>query len=333
MLACKRAVQKCLKATIRPLKHSQVNISQYFSTLADKERGEEAAYFARQDAEAKAALRKSVEDILSKDDTDSTKQELVSLIESKSEDSLKLMDWKLALPVSLIVGIPAFGHDIIVLDAESQLLAVFILFCSTVYTQAGTFIHTSLQENTNNIMKQLKTVDDAQLTDLKAEIRTNEKLLNLENDVKLLHGVMDDLALSHAEVKNYEEKHKFRSIIQSKLDNLVALEEQASQAIRTRMLDDVKDKVLTTFANDKKAKDSALDAAIKVLAGGEGTPMGKDVVGTEFGKALKSYRDTYSKVKASDDPILVQLEKDIAMVSVSPTFSTEGGNVYDSIKV
>jgi hypothetical protein len=319
---------------MRPLNHSSRKTSQFFTTLADKERGEEAAYFAKQDADAKAALRISVEDILAKDDSDSTKQELVDFIESKkSKEGLNLMDWKMALPVSLIVGIPAFGHDIIVLDAESQLLAVFILFCSTVYTQAGGMIHSSLQENTKNIMKQLEAVDEAQLTDLKSEIEVNKKLLNLEKDVTLLHGVMDDLAVAHAEAMNYEEKHKFRGTIQSKLDNLVALEEQASQAFRTRMLDDVKDTVLKTFTDDKKAKDSALDAAIKVLAGGEGTPMGKDVVGTEFGKALKSYRDTYSKVKPSDDPILVQLEKDIAAVTVIPTFSTEGGNVYDSIKV
>lgn len=80
MLGFKKVIRTCVTASMRPLNHSSRKTSQFFTTLADKERGEEAAYFAKQDADAKAALRISVEDILAKDDSDSTKQELVDFI-------------------------------------------------------------------------------------------------------------------------------------------------------------------------------------------------------------------------------------------------------------
>ena len=199
------------------------------------------------------------------------------------------------------------------------------------YTQIGGMVATSLDEGSDAIKKQMEEVDDSMLVDIKSSIDDNEKLLTLDKDVSSMHALMDDMAAADAEAKNFESKHQLKSVIQAKLDNLVALEDQATNAIRMKMLGDVKANVLKTFTDDKKAKDATLDAAIKVLAGGTGAPKGKDLVGAEFMKQLKGYSDAYSKLKPGEDPILAQLEKDIAAVCTAPTIEG-GGNVYDSIK-
>lgn len=244
--------------------------------------------------------------------------------------AMGLSDWKFALPVGLILAIPALGHEVIVLNEETQLVACFILFCSTMYTQVGGMVSSSLDDVTKEYKKQMEAVDDNMLVGMKQRIADNEKLLDLEADVKSMHSLVDDMTVSQVDVLNYAEKHAVRAKLVSKLDNLVALESAATGAIRDRVLTSVKADVMDTFATDKKAKDAALDQAMKVLAGGEGTAMGNDVVGKAFSTAIGKYKDEYAKMKPGTDPILVQLEKDIAAVVSAPEVMATGGNVYET---
>jgi len=241
-----------------------------------------------------------------------------------------LTDWKFALPIGLILAIPALGHEVIVLNEESQLVACFILFCSTMYTQIGGMVDEGLNATRADLMKQMEAVDDSLLVDLKEKIANNEKLLGLENDVTAMHALVDDMTTAQVDILNYSQAHDLRSSVVSKLDSLVAIEASATNAIRTRMLDSVKADVLETFTSDKKTKDAALDQAIKVLAGGEGTAMGKDVVGGVFAGALAKYKTEYQKLKPGSDPIIAQLEKDIAAAITAPEITSTGGNVYET---
>lgn len=197
---------------------------------------------------------------------------------------------------------------------------------STVYTQAGGLIAKTLDDYSNDILTKLKKVDENILTEVHSTIAANEKLLDLESDVKSIHAIVDDLSVAQADVLNYAEEHKYRDAIARKLDSLVAIEEAAAAAIRTRMVTSVKANVVSAFTKDSKAKDQALDQAIAVLLAGQSGKLGKDVVGDVFTSSLKSYRESYAK--AGTDEILVQLEKDVAAVATAPVVEATGGNVY-----
>jgi len=54
------------------------------------------------------------------------------------------------------------------------------------------------------------------------------------------------------------------------------------------------------------------------------------VVGEAYSSSLKAYRETYAKLPAGSDEILVQLEKDIAAACVAPAIDFKGGNVYET---
>ena len=43
-----------------------------------------------------------------------------------------------ALPVKIVAACPLIKFDLYVINGETQLLAVFIAFCVTFYTQGGT---------------------------------------------------------------------------------------------------------------------------------------------------------------------------------------------------
>lgn len=241
---------------------------------------------------------------------------------------LGLDDWKFALPVGMFIGIPTLANEVLVLDAETQLVACFCLFSATMYTQVGPMMASGLDDYRNNVAETLKKVDESMLVDIKASLEANEKTLDMESDIKSLHTLVDDMAVAKADALNYEEEHKYRASVVQKLESLVAIEEQAVNAMKMRMMSDVKANVIESFSKPA-TKAKALDAAVAVLTAGKNAKMGSDVVGEAYGAALKTYREAYSKQAPGSDAILNQLEKDIAAAVTAPTVSAEGGNVYE----
>lgn len=312
---------------------NKIGYRQTFSTLLDKkELGEEVKFIRGQEAKRKEEIRAKMEEILALEDSNEQKVELLEMLEEKKPDSLisklGLDDWKFALPFALLLGIPAVSNEVLVIDAEMQLSACFILFCSTMYTQVGPMLSKSLDEYGNNIYNEVKVVDEALHSQIKNAIEADELALTLEEDFKQYFSLTDQLAVVQADVLNRTEQHKYRESIVKKLDSLYALEESAAAAIRARMITTVKADVISTFKSDKKVKESALDQAIAVLSAGAGAKMGKDIVGEAFTKSLKNYKDVYSKQPAGSDPILVQLEKDMKAIATPPVIESKGGNVF-----
>ena len=307
--------------------------------LIEKEKGDESRYFAQQEAAKLATLKANVESILSRSDDDSTKAELLELLteDPKKEKSIiekmGLNDWKFALPTGLLVGLPVISNEVLILDAESLIVVAFIYFCSTMYTQAGPAIYSALNEQKQEIWQQMKSLDDTLIKELKITIESNEKVLTLKEDIEEIYKITNEMSVAQAEAFNMAEEHKYREAIAKKLDQLVALEEGATYKIRTRMLAKVKEDVLATFAKDSKIKDAALEQAIAVLTAGPSGKLGKDTVGQVFATAVKSYRESYSKLSPGSDEIIKQLEKDIAAIITPPEVENAGGNVYDTHKI
>jgi len=246
---------------------------------------------------------------------------------------LGLDDWKFAIPAAMLVGIPAISNEVIVLSEELQLTAVFILFCSTMYTQLGGMLSKTLDDYSKEIEDKFKAVDENMLSTLKNAQSANKQLLDLEGDVKSIFELKDSLAKVKADTLNKEEQFKFREEIVRKLDSLAALEDTAVGALQSRMLTKVKADVIETFKKDQKAKDDALAAAVAVLQGGENAKMGKDVVGEVFAKSIAKYTADYKKQPAGSDEIIKKLEADIAALVKPPKMSSSGGNVYETHQI
>lgn len=241
-----------------------------------------------------------------------------------------LDDWRIAVPVGALVAIPAIAHDVIQIGAEAQLAAMFVLFVGTVHKQAGPVIAKFFDDYSAQIAKDLKKVDENMLVEVNESIDSHKQLLSLDEDLSKVMALRDDLAIVQADVLNYQEQHKFRDAIARKLDSLVAIEEAASVAIRTRMIKKVKTDVVNQFTTDAKAKDAALASAVAVLSAGVGAKRGKDVVGEAFAKSISNYRTEYQKTKPEDDAIIVQFEKDVAAVVKAPEIGFKASNVYES---
>jgi len=303
--------------------------------IQEKGKGDEDAYFRKVDLEHKAKLRASFEKILESEGS-AEKQEILEILGGAEEPKEKSLfsklgfdDWKFALPISMMVGIPIVTNEVLIINEETQLLACFILFCATAYNSGAPIVHQYCEDIREKDFKLFQAADEYLLRDLTEAVKANEKCLGMESTVKDIYTLTDNLSVAQADLLNSIEQHKLRDAIAKKLGSLVAIEEAASSAIRTRMLNKVRSDVVNTFTSDKAAKDNALSQAISVLASGASGKLGKDVVGESFKNALSSYRTAYSKLPAGGDEILVQLEKDVAEVVKIPAYdSLDAGNVY-----
>lgn len=342
-----RVVPRVLKAkafTQRNLSKIQSwnssTVNKSFSTFLEKEHGEETIYMRRMEAmeaERQKAMRDRIEHIMALEHDHEDKKQLEDLLTAKKvkpQGPLALLsDWKFALPVGMLFAIPALSNEVLVLDAETQLVACFILFCSTMYTQVGGMMAKGLDDYSKQIENDLKKVDDAMFEQIQSAVEADTKALTLEEDFKQYYALADQLAIAQADVLNHQAEHQFRDAIVKKLESLAALEESATAAIRARMLKEVKAEVISTFQNDEKVKDAALKNAMAVLAGGASAKRGADVVGQVFKGAVRNYKAKYEKMPEGSDPILVQLEKDMQAIAVAPTVEGSGGNVYNMLKM
>lgn len=301
------------------------------NNIADKQKGEENSYFRKEDEKKKAALKAQFEHILELDDKDPEKIEVLELLEHKKEEEgfvskYGLNDWKVAVPLGLLIGFPAISNEVILLDVDAVVGMTFFIFVVTVYTQTSATVSKFIEDHRQSLLKKLQAADDNLLVDLKDAVKANEKCLQLEGTIKDVYSLTDNLSIAQADLLNAMEQHKLRELTAKKLDSLLAVEEAASVAIRQRILTTISDDVKSTFTKDKKAKDTALAQAIAVLTG---SPK-EDVVGNVFKKAVINYRDEYAKKPAGSDEILNQLERDVAEILKFPTYATDAGNVYQT---
>jgi hypothetical protein len=228
----------------------------------------------------------------------------------------------------MLVGIPLVANEYIILDAEFQLTACFILFCSTMYTQAGPLIGKMFDDYAKENEKDLEALNAAVHQNLENVQNANTAALQLEEDVQMLQQLTDQVAVAHAQILNQLEEQKYREAVVKKLETLAQLEETATSAMRARIVNTVKADVEKTLKSNKTVQESALTQAIAVLAGGATGKVGKDVVGEVFVNAIKQYKESYAKMPAGQDAILNQLEKDAAVLASAPEIASKGGNVF-----
>jgi len=311
---------------------SNVVLARSLSDMTDKRKGEESKYFRQQEENRLNDMRAQMEAILKSDDAEK-KEDLLELLATKKDEDqgiiskLGLDDWKVAVPIGVICAIPVMKNEILMINEEFTLAAVFMVFCSTVYVNLSGMIGKSIDSETAAIANSLKNVDEVLLEEITESVKANKEILDLEQDIKDVNALIDDLSSAKAQALTQGEVHQFRDEIAKKLDALVALEEKVTGAVRTRMLNKVRSDVIASFTSDKKAKENALNQAIAVLSAGPNAKLGKDVVGESFAAAIKTYKDDYAKAKGPDE-IISTLEKDMASIAVAPVPSSAGGNVY-----
>lgn len=310
------------------------------STLINKkEMGEEAVYIKRiehERAEKAAALKASVEEILSREDHDEKKQDLLKAVgaENKEDEgilqSLGLTDWRIALPLALTFGGPMIQHEVIIIDGKFYILATFTMFFHAFGAIFVPLYNEMFGGEADRVAKLYSDAEASSMNDLNNTIEENERMLLVKDNMKSVFALRDDLYQAQAEALNKAAQHEVRAAYVQKLDALLSLEEAASVAIRQDMISSVKAEVAQVVATDKKVKEGALAEAIAALSGGK---RGSDVVGNVFKASIQNYKTRSAEPTSSTSQIMAKLQKDADEICQAPATSTSAGNVYDTHRI
>jgi hypothetical protein len=171
---------------------------------------------------------------------------------------LGLDTWHAQVAAGVGLAIPLLINEVICIEIEMLLLPPFFYYCSQVYTHVMPGVYASVNESIEEQKAEYDAMESAEYQGHFDSLDTYKSYVSLEEDMKELYKVTDDLVAMSAEAKIAKTKFEFRDSIAKKLDSLVALEEAAAFNIKTRMLKDVKANVESTLASDKKIKDEAL---------------------------------------------------------------------------
>jgi len=191
--------------------------------------------------------------------------------EDKEEDkgliaSLGLDDWKKAVPLGIIVGIPLISQEVYVITEETQLAACFMLFTGVAYGSAGNAIGDALDEKGQGIIAEHHAIENLTVNAAKSLIETHKNRVSVASDAKDIYAeqlsILEDISTS----RTNQLKHQMRAQIVRQLDTLEARESASFDRVQKALVAAATDSVKANFASNAAAKSAALDGAIAALA-------------------------------------------------------------------
>ncbi|TFJ86455.1 hypothetical protein NSK_002112 [Nannochloropsis salina CCMP1776] len=197
-----------------------------------------------------------------------------------------LTDWKVYVPAGLALSVPFLANEWYILSEETQLVAAFIAFSTTVYKYAGGAIGRSLDERQEAIIEEINRLEELELKLYKETIDAATLEKTIVEDLTALEAKSGEMAHKLEAVLAGEVKHRIRDQYVRWLDAAVASEKTGKKALVQSFLDRTAVQVTKNFASDAKLKKAAVDQVVAILK----DPAAKqaDLVGAEFERVGKT---------------------------------------------
>lgn len=205
-----------------------------------------------------------------------------------------LSEW-FALPIGLTAAVPLIKFDWYVINEETQLLAVFLAFCVTVYTQGGDAIYKALDQKAVDLLKEHTEAEEKVIEALEQKLIFLKANQNMVNDFEAINEIRVETYKKLNAAGAIKPQHDLKAQVERML-NMIAVEEASqTEKMKTALMAEATATVTEQFSNDKALKKAALDAAINKIKGGKG---GADPVQAAF---VQFFKDKAAAAKASTD--------------------------------
>jgi len=207
-------------------------------------------------------------------------------------------------------AIPVIHFDWYVINEETQLAAVFIAFCVTVYTQGGEAIYKSLDEKAVALLKEHNESEDKVINALESQLeflKNNTKQVEHFEAIHALRGAAYDKLNAAGAIKP---QHEFKAQVEKMMDMIAAEEQSITNKTKTNLMAEATANVTQQFTSTKALKKAALDSAIATIKGGAVTddPVKKAFVKFFKEKAISAKKsDDGSEAKASRAALLTKM--------------------------
>ena len=229
-----------------------------------------------------------------------------------------LSEWY-ALPLGLIAAIPVIKYEWYVINEETQLMAVFITFCITLYSQAGDAIYKSLDESAQTILKEHTEAEDKVVEALEQKLAFLKANSNLVNDFEAINKMRESAYANLNAAGKIKPKHDFKAQVERTIAMIIQEEQNVAEKAKASLMEEATMSVTAKFQEDKQLKKEALDAAISVIKGS--AKPGQDPVQTAFIDFFKAKGAAASK---ADDGSEAKAQRAALVGKVNSLAKNEG---------
>jgi hypothetical protein len=202
-----------------------------------------------------------------------------------------LSEW-FALPIGITAAVPLVKFDWYVINEETQLLAVFLAFCVTVYTQGGDAIYKALDQKAVDLLQEHTEAEDKVIEALETKLVFLKANQNMVNDFEAINVIRAETYEKLNAAGAIKPQHDFKAQVQRMLNSIAQEEASYTEKVKTSLMAEATANVTDKFSTDKALKKAALDAAISQIKGGK---AGVDPIQAAF---VQFFKD---KAAAGDD--------------------------------
>jgi len=223
-----------------------------------------------------------------------------------------------ALPVGIVAAVPLIKFDWYVINEETQLLAVFLAFCVTLYTQGGEAIYKSLDEKARNLLKEHNQAEDKVIEALEQKLVFLEANQNMANDFTAINEVRAATYEKLNAAGAVKPQHDFKAQVERMLNMIAAEEASVTEKTKMNLMSEATTSVTAQFSSDKALKKAALDSAISKLKGGK---AGADPVQAAF---IQFFKDKAAAAKTSKDDSEEKAQREALISKMNAVAKNEG---------
>ncbi|KAL3796715.1 hypothetical protein HJC23_010015 [Cyclotella cryptica] len=204
-----------------------------------------------------------------------------------------LSEW-FALPIGVAAAVPLIKLEWYVVNEETQLLAVFLAFCVTFYTQGGDAVYKALDQKAVNLLKEHHEVEDKVIQALEHKLEALKANHNMVNDFEAINTIRRETYEKLNKAGAIKPHHDFKAQVERMLNMIVVEEANVTEKTKMALMSEATASVTQKFSSDKALKKAALDAAISKLKGGKAD----DPVQAAF---IQFFKDKAAAAAASKD--------------------------------
>lgn len=224
-----------------------------------------------------------------------------AVAETEEEEDGGLDLWKLlsnplyGLPVGGLAAATAVATDFYVINSETQLLGLWVLFVGTCYHNFGGAIGGMLDETGEAVIKEQHAQENAIIESMQVTADAHKRQVEIADDLAAIREAQTSVMDAIVAAKSSKLQHELRAEIVSKLNNVKATETTATSGIQAGLVESATAQVRDQVAGMKK---QALDSAFAALAD-PNAPAAADPVteayNTIFSNFSKNMKDAAGK--------------------------------------
>jgi len=207
-----------------------------------------------------------------------------------------LSEWY-ALPVGITAAVPLIQFDWYVVNEETQLMAVFIAFCVTLYSQGGDAIYKALDAKAVNLLKEHTEAEDKVIQALENKLQYLQANQNTVNDFEAINDIRKDTYEKLNAAGAIKPQHDLKAQVEKMITMSAAEEASVTEKTKVALMAEATAAVTAKFTSEKALKKAALDAAIATIKGG--AVKGGDPVRAAFVQFFKE--KSAATAKSGDD--------------------------------